>query len=285
MNWIRSKHITIAIVVLKLSILSWLLWSFFHTPDWRAFAFDNEFWLFVLAGFIAQMIDGALGMAYGVSCTSILLQLGVPPAIASASVHTAEVFTTGVSGLAHLHLKNVDKKMFVKLVIPGVLGAMLGAYLLSKVLDGDMIKPFIAIYLLVIGVILLIKSFKEVLFKEEIKKIAPLAFFGGLLDAIGGGGWGPIVTSNIIRKGKTPQMTIGTVNTAEFFIAFFGTGVFLFFLGMTAWKTVLGLVVGGVIAAPLGAYIVKFIRPRVIMFLVGIVIIATSLYTIYKIWL
>lgn len=280
-----SRLISTIIVVLKLSILGWLLWEFFHTPDWRHFVFDEAFWWFVLAGFVAQMIDGALGMAYGVSCTSILLQLGVPPALASASVHTAEVFTTGVSGLSHLYLKNVDKRMFIRLVVPGVIGAVLGAFLLSKVLDGDVIKPFIAAYLLVIGVLLLVKCFREPLFREEIKHVSPLGFVGGLLDALGGGGWGPVVTSNIIRLGKTPRMTIGTVNTAEFFIAFASTGVFLFFLGMEGWKTLLGLIIGGVIAAPLGAFLVKFMRPRVLMFLVGIVIITTSLVTIVRAWI
>jgi uncharacterized membrane protein YfcA len=269
-------------LALKASIVAWLLWEFFHSPDWRAFVFDDHFWLFVLAGFVAQLIDGALGMAYGVSCTSILLQLGVPPAVASACVHTAEVFTTGASGISHLFLKNVDKNLFVRLVIPGVIGAMLGAFLLSKVFDGNVIKPFIATYLLFLGAIILVKAFREPLFKDEIKKVSPLGFFGGLLDAIGGGGWGPIVTSNIIRKGKTPALTIGTVNTAEFFVAFASTGVFVFFLGMDAWKILFGLIIGGVVAAPLGALFVRYVKPKVLMFIVGIVIIVTSAYTIFN---
>jgi uncharacterized membrane protein YfcA len=227
------------------------------------------------------MIDGTLGMAYGVSCTTFLLHFGVSPAVASASVHTAEVFTTGVSGLSHLYLKNVDKKLFLRLAIPGIIGAVIGAFLLSKVLNGHAVKPFIAGYLLILGILILIKSIKEPLFKDEIKRISPLGFFGGLLDAIGGGGWGPIVTSNIIHRGKTPQITIGTVNTAEFFVAFFSTGVFLFFIGMEGWKTILGLILGGVLAAPVGAYLVKYIKSRTLMFLVGLGIIITSCYTIY----
>ncbi|HLF63303.1 MAG TPA: sulfite exporter TauE/SafE family protein [Saprospiraceae bacterium] len=282
MESIKSKYISLVILILKASILGWLLWQFFHAPDWREFAFDEHFWLFVLAGFIAQLIDGTLGMAYGVSCTTFLLHLGVPPALASTSVHTAEVFTTGISGLSHLYLKNVDKKLFIRLVIPGVIGAMLGAFLLSKIFDGNLVKPFISGYLLILGILILIKAFKEPLFKDEIRNVSPLAFSGGLLDAIGGGGWGPIVTSNIIRRGKTPLLTIGTVNTAEFFIAFASTGIFLFFLGMEAWKTLLGLIIGGVIAAPLGAFFVRFIKPRPLMFVVGVMIIVTSLYTILK---
>ncbi len=282
MEKVQYHHISYIIITLKIGIIGWLVWQFFHSTEAHAIVIDKQFWLFCLAGFIAQIIDGALGMAYGVSSTTFLLQLGVPPAVASASVHTAEVFTTGVSGLSHLYMKNVDKKLFVRLAIPGIVGAVIGAFLLSKVLEGDVVKPYISAYLMVLGILILVKSFKEPLFKEEIKHLTPLGFFGGLLDSIGGGGWGPIVTSNIIRQGKTPKLTIGTVNTAEFFVAFFSTGVFLFFLGVSGWKSVLGLLIGGVIAAPIGAYLVRFIKPRILMFLVGVVIILTSSYSIFK---
>ncbi len=278
---LKNQHISALILIFKVAIISWLVWQFFSSHQNKILTIDTEFFLFCLAGFTAQIIDGTLGMAYGVSCTTFLLHLGITPAVASASVHTAEVFTTGVSGLSHLYLKNVDRKLFIRLAIPGIIGAMLGAFLLAKILDGNVVKPFIAGYLLVLGILIVIKSYREPLFKDEIKRIAPLGFFGGLLDAIGGGGWGPIVTSNIIHRGKTPQLTIGTVNTAEFFVAFFSTGVFLFILGMAGWKVILGLIVGGVLAAPVGAYLVKFIRPRQLMFLVGVIIIVTSCYTIY----
>ncbi len=280
MDNINARYISATILALKAGIVIWLVWHFVHSPE--TFSFDGQFWLFCLVGFVAQMIDGTLGMAYGVTCTTLLLQFGVTPAYASASVHAAKVFTSGVSGLSHLYLKNVDKGLFVRLVIPGIIGATVGAYLLSKVLDGSMVKPFIAGYLLILGVFILVKSFGKPIFREEVKNVAPLGLFGGLLDAIGGGGWGPIVTSNIIRRGKTPLMTIGTVNTAEFFVAFFGTGIFLFFLGVQGWRPLLGLIVGGIIAAPLSAYLVKFIKPRVLMTIVGIAIILTSMYTIYQ---
>ena len=278
---LKFRHITFVILGLKLVFIGWLVWEFFHSNQQQTFTVDREFLLFCLAGFIAQIIDGTLGMAYGVSCSTILLQLGISPAVASASVHTAEVFTTGVSGLSHLYFKNVDKNLFIRLAIPGIIGAMLGAFLLSKILDGNVVKPFIAGYLMILGILIIIKSIREPLFKDEIKRVSPLGFFGGLLDAIGGGGWGPVVTSNIIHRGKTPQMTIGTVNTAEFFVAFFSTGVFLFFLGLEGWKIILGLILGGVLAAPVGPYLIKFIRPRALMFIVGIFIIITSCYTIY----
>ncbi|MEP6646924.1 MAG: sulfite exporter TauE/SafE family protein [Saprospiraceae bacterium] len=280
MEGLRFRHITFVILALKVLIVGWLVWQFFKSGEQLRFVFDTEFFLFVLAGFFAQIIDGTLGMAYGVSCTTFLLHLGIPPVMASASVHTSEVFTTGVSGLSHLYLKNVDKKLFLKLAIPGIVGAIIGAFLLSNVFDGKVIKPFIAGYLLILGILILIKSLREPIFKDEIKNISPLGFFGGFLDAIGGGGWGPIVTSNIIQRGKTPQLTIGTVNTAEFFVTFASTGVFLFFVGMAGWKTILGLILGGVLAAPLGAYFVRFIKPRVLMFLVGVIIIVTSVYNI-----
>lgn len=281
MDRLTFRHISVIMLLLKAALIVWMVWQFFTTGEHQSFTFDREFLLFCLAGFVAQIIDGTLGMAYGVSCSTILLHLGVPPAIASASVHTAEVFTTGVSGLSHIYLKNVDKKLFIQLAIPGVLGAMLGAYLLSNVLDGNQVKPFIAAYLMILGLLIVIKSIREPLFKDEIKRVSPLGFFGGLLDSIGGGGWGPVVTSNIIRKGKTPQMAIGTVNTAEFFVAFFSTGVFLFILGLEGWKTILGLILGGVLAAPVGPVLIRFIRPRYLMFIVGAGIIITSCYTMY----
>lgn len=282
MEKIRHRHISYVIITLKIGLIGWLVWQFFYSPKGETIVFDQQFWLFSLVGFVAQIIDGALGMAYGVSSTTFLLQLGVPPAVASASVHTAEVFTTGVSGLSHLYLKNVDKNLFIRIAVPGIIGAILGAFLLSKILDGNILKPFISAYLLILGIVILIKSFREPLFKDEIKNVAPLGFAGGLLDAIGGGGWGPIVTSNIIRRGKTPQLTIGTVNTAEFFVTFSSTGIFLFFLGLEGWKTILGLIVGGVVAAPLGAYLVRFIKPRVLMFFVGMIIVFTSCWSLVK---
>lgn len=280
---LAPRHIGILIIILKTTLVVFIILQLTVFSE-KGFdiSIDEQFLFFAIAGFIAQLIDGALGMAYGVSCTTFLLNFGIPPALASASVHTAEVFTTGVSGLSHLFLKNVNTKLFFKLAIPGVIGAVVGAYLLSAVLDGGLVKPYIATYLLFIGIFILIKSFKVFKPKEEVKKVSLLGLTGGFFDAIGGGGWGPIVTSNLIFQGKTPKETIGTVNTAEFFVTFFSTGVFLFFVGIDSWKIILGLIIGGVIAAPLGALMANKVKPRVLMFLVGLVIIITSSYTIYK---
>ena len=285
MEKVNFKYVAFAMITLKLSLIGFLGWKIFstHPNPLYTFSFDKEFILFIAAGFVAQIIDGALGMAYGVSCSTMLLGIGVPPAVASASVHTAEVFTTGVSGLSHIFMRNIDKKLFFKLVFTGVAGAVIGAYLISKIFDGKLIKPYIAAYLLLLGIYILIKSFKKIEAKASNWKFAPaLGFVGALFDSIGGGGWGPIVSSNLIDKGNSPREVIGTVNTAEFFVTFFSTGVFIFFLGIEAWKPVLALIIGGVIAAPIGAYVLRFMSPTTIMRLVGVLIIVTSSYTILK---
>ncbi|MFN8282287.1 MAG: sulfite exporter TauE/SafE family protein [Chitinophagales bacterium] len=285
MEKINLKYVAATIITLKVSLISFLLWKIFttHPNPLTTFQFDMQFFLYVGAGFIAQIIDGALGMAYGVSCSTMLLSVGVPPAIASASVHTAEVFTTGVSGLSHIFMRNIDKRLFFKLVFTGVLGAIFGAFLISKILDGKIIKPYVSAYLVILGIYILVKSFRQIPSKQSSWTYAPyLGFIGAFFDSVGGGGWGPIVSSNLIDKGTSPKEVIGTVNTAEFFVTFFSTGVFIFVLGIEAWKPVLALIIGGVIAAPIGAYILRFMAPKTIMRLVGILIITISTYTIYK---
>ncbi len=277
-NIIKLRHIGLVIVLLKISLIVFL----FAQINFAVIRFDQQFVWFVVAGFVAQLIDGALGMAYGVSCNTILMSVGLPPALSSAAVHTAEVFTTGVSGLSHLYLKNINKKVFFKLAFAGVVGAALGAYVISDLLDGDLIKPYITAYMLVLGVLIIRKSFLPKPLNEKMKFLEILGFSGGFLDAIGGGGWGPIVTSNLINKGNCPKESIGTVNTAEFFITFASTGVFLYFVGVHSWQPVLGLVLGGILAAPIGAYIVKFIEPKTLMRLVGTLVIITSIYNIYR---
>jgi len=283
MKFLRFRHIGIAILVLKTSLIAYLIYLVSTKPPSELLVLDTTLWQFILVGFLAQLVDGTLGMAYGVSCSTLLLNFGVAPKVATAAVHTAEVFTTGVSGLSHLKFGNIDKKLFLRIVITGVAGAMIGAYLISAVFDGKLIKPYIATYLLVLGIVILVKGIRNQPKPEsKIKYAEVLALFGGFFDAIGGGGWGPIVTSNLINQGKNPRETIGTVNTAEFFVAFFGTGVFLFFVGIDSWKTVLGLIIGGVIAAPIGAYFASRVNKKTIMILIGAVIILTSSYTLYK---
>jgi len=282
-KWLRLWHIGFAIFTLKIILITYLLITVLPTVDGSSFFVNNTFLLFIVVGFVAQMIDGTLGMAYGVSCTTLLLHFGVLPRMATAAVHTAEVFTTGVSGLSHIRFKNIDKPLFFRLVFPGVLGAMVGAYFISEIFDGKLIKPYVAIYLLILGIIILYKGIRNRPKDHiEVKRAGLLALIGGFMDAVGGGGWGPIVTSNIINQGKNPKETIGTVNTTEFFVAFFSTGVFLFFVGVESWPIVLGLIIGGVVAAPIGAFFASRVNKRSLMILVGIVIILTSTYTVYR---
>lgn len=242
----------------------------------------SDFALYLLIGLAAQLVDGALGMAYGVTCTSFLLSMGVTPAISSASVHVAEMFTTGASAISHLRFKNINKKLFKSLLIPGVLGAVTGAYLLSDVIDGNVIKPYMAFYMLILGVIIIRKAIQKNFTKSKTKRIGLLAASGGFLDSIGGGGWGPIVTSTLLGQGRDPRYTIGSVNAAEFAITFASGITFLIFHGVNSWQVVLGLIVGGVIAAPLGALVVGRVKRKPLMLTVGILVILLSLRTILQ---
>jgi hypothetical protein len=254
-----------------------------HTLQNLQIQIDYHFWLFALAGFLAQMIDGALGMAYGVSCSSMLIAFNVPPVISSASVHISEVFTTGVSGLSHLRFKNVHRQLLMKLVIPGILGAGIGAFLLAEYFNGDWIKPFVSAYLMILGLLILRKALlNHQRPGKKIKHVRRLALAGGFLDAIGGGGWGPVVVSNLIHQGANPKRTIGSANTAEFFVALVSSAVFISFIKITNWQPVIGILLGGILAAPLAAIFVKIIRPKPIMIVVGCLITLISLYNIYR---
>lgn len=247
---------------------------------------NSSILLFALVGFVAQMIDGCLGMAYGVSSNSVLLALGVPPKLASASVHAAEVVTTAISGFSHFRVGNVDKQLVLRLILPGVVGGVAGAYLLTRV-DGDMIKPYIAIYLLIMGVVILVRAFRKII-EAEIKKalIPPLALLGGFFDAIGGGGWGPVVTTTLVAAGKKPRFAIGSVNLAEFFVTFSESVTFILTIGNLAdyWRIILGLLLGGALAAPLAAIACKRIKQKVMMIMVGLVIIFLQVRTLLDIW-
>jgi uncharacterized protein len=248
---------------------------------------DQEFWIFFGVGFLAQLVDGALGMAYGVVSSTVLLAFGVSPAMASASVHVAEVFTTAASGTSHAMHKNVDWKLFRRLAIPGAIGGAIGAYVLTEI-DGDAIRPFITGYLAIIGIFILYKALRVATPKPRPigLEAAPLGLTGGFLDAVGGGGWGPVVTSSLVATGGAPRQTIGTVNTAEFVVtvAISATFIVTFFAGTwegakdiagRAWA-VGGLIVGGVIAAPLAAWVVKIVPQKTLMIMVGVLIVVVA---------
>jgi uncharacterized protein len=244
---------------------------------------DNTLTTIIIAaivGFVAQIIDGSLGMGYKVSSSTFLLSLGIPPVLASASVHTGGIFTSAVSGFAHFRLGNVDRVLVQKLAIPGVIGGIIGAVILSHA-PTQIVKPAVTVYLLVMGVIIIQKSFRHLEPAEGHTPVTVLGLMGGFFDAIGGGGWGPIVTSTLVARGHMPRLVIGSVNLAEFFVTVAQAMVFFTLLGTVHWPVVIGLVVGGVPAAPLAARIVHRIPARRLMVAVGILIILLSLRSLY----
>jgi siroheme synthase-like protein len=242
----------------------------------------TDFLYFMLGGFIAQMIDGALGMAYGVSATTFLLSFGVSPAVASMSVHASEIFTSGVSGLMHLKFGNVNSKLFKVIVLPGVIGSIIGAYILTEFESyNSIIKPIVGGYTLILGVVIIVKVIRKHQKRKQLKRVGWLATAGGFLDAIGGGGWGPVVSSTLIASGKNPRLVIGSVNLAEFFVSLASSFTFFTLIGGSGWQTILGLILGGVVAAPIAAHLSKKLNVKAMMIIVGIVVIIVSLRIIY----
>lgn len=237
---------------------------------------------FICIGFAAQLVDGALGMAFGQISSTLLISLGVPPAAASASVHTAETFTTAVSGVSHVAHRNVDWRLFFRIAIPGVIGGVVGAYVLTQI-DANTAKPFVLSYLTALGLYLFYRGVMHRHTERRPKVVAPLGLVGGFLDAAGGGGWGGIVTSNLLVQGSNPRKTIGTVNTAEFFVTVTISATFIVALGWEAFTVAtLGLLIGGVLAAPFGAFIAKRVNPDKLLTFVGALLTLTSLYGLYR---
>ncbi len=234
---------------------------------------------FIAVGFGAQLVDGALGMAFGVICNTLLVAvIGLPPARASANVHIVETFTTAVSGISHALHGNIDKRLFLRLLVPGIIGGVTGAFVLTNI-DAATVKPFVLGYLIVIGIYLLVRG---LLFPPKVQKpkvVEPLGLFGGFLDAMGGGGWGPIVTSNLLVQGLEPRKVVGTVNSVEFFLTATVSAAFIYHLGLRDFAVAtVGLLIGGVFAAPLGALMAKRIPMKVMLILVGAVLTITSTY-------
>jgi uncharacterized protein len=250
---------------------------------------DFNFWAllpYIGVGFAAQLVDGALGMAFGVIMNTLLVGfLGVPPAIASQRVHVVECFTTAMSGLSHLFHRNIDGKLFFRLLIPGVIGGFCGAYLLSN-LDAGFVKPFVLLYLAAIGVFLLVRGLLYPPKLREAKYVAPLGLVGGFLDAAGGGGWGPVVTSNLLIQGADPRKVVGTVNSVEFFLTLTISAAFIYHLGIADLAgATLGLLIGGVLGAPFGAWAAKHVPAKWMLIMVGIVVTLTSAYGVWTAWL
>jgi uncharacterized protein len=274
-------QIGLAVVVLLTTILVIIFYEDISTvsQDWFE-VHGSEFLIFMVGGFIAQMIDGALGMAYGVSASTFLLSFGVSPAIASASVHTSEIFTSGVSGLTHLKFQNVNKKLVKTLLLPGVIGAILGAYVLSSFEEYNyIIRPVVAGYTLCLGIIIIRKALIAKKDKAKTKNVGALASFGGFMDSIGGGGWGPIVASTLIAKGRHPRYTIGSVNLTEFFVSLASSITFFLTLGTLGnyVHVIVALILGGAIAAPIAASLTQKLPVKRLMIIVGAVVIIVSI--------
>ena len=277
------------IVLVLIALVLFLTGRFFLSNNWLGgwqiigdTLNSRVFWSAVVVGFFAQVVDGALGMAYGVTATTFLLATGASPGAASASVHIAEIFTTGVSGISHAKFGNVNKQLFVRLLVPGILGGVLGAILVTQI-DGAIFKPYISTYLLLLGIYILSKAFRPLRLRTQAPRhVGKLALFGGFVDAAGGGGWGPVVTSTLVSSGNDPRTTIGSVNFAEFFLTLTSAAVFSLLMETNTWPIIVGLVCGGLFAAPFAAVLCKKLHARTLLILVGTLIIIISLYNIYK---
>jgi uncharacterized membrane protein YfcA len=243
-------------------------------PDYLKDVFNRQFLFFILAGFLAQMVDGLLSMGYGVTSATCLMTFGVNPVAMSAAIHTSEIFTSGISGYSHYKFGNVNKKLFKHLVIPGVLGAILGALLLVYLGEkgGKWLMPIIAVYAGFLGVKILIKAFRPQNGNKKVKRVGWLAGAGGFLDSFGGGGWGPIVTSSLIAKDKSPKYTVGSVSLTEFFITLASAFTFFVSVGVSHWNIVLGLMIGGTLAAPIAARLAGKLPRKTMMIAVGIMV-------------
>lgn len=237
---------------------------------------DHSWWLYFAVGLLAQAVDGALGMAFGVTATSVMLAVGTAPAQASAMVHIAEIFTTAASGLSHYSQRNIDWSIVRRIALPGIVGAVIGATLLSNI-DGKMIAPFVNLYLAAMGILILLRAFRRWLPPEPSRRGLPvIGFAGGVLDAIGGGGWGPIVTGTLIGNGHTPRYAIGSVNLTEFLVTLASSLTFVVTLGLADLTPVIPLILGGLVSAPFAGYLARIVPPRPLMVIVACLILALS---------
>lgn len=243
-----------------------------------------DFLLFVVIGFIAQIIDGAAGMAYGLISTTVLLSVGISPPAASASVHAAEVFTTGASAVSHWRFGNIDKRLFWRLAPAGMIGGALGAYALTAI-PGAAIRPLVSAYLALMGAVVIWKAIRGRAPEEKEPRAVPaVGFFGGFLDAIGGGGWGPLVTSTLVGQGTRARIAIGSTNAAEFLVTVTVSATFVVTIGLQLWPIILGLVIGGVLAAPFGAYVTRTMPDQPLRIIVGLIIVLLSVREVLRLY-
>ncbi|MBC6610176.1 sulfite exporter TauE/SafE family protein [Hymenobacter sp. BT507] len=285
MAWWRRLVLGALAIGVLLLVLHFSATYFAQQSVWTFLSTSKTFYVFVAIGFGAQLIDGLLGMGYGVVTAISLMSMNLNPAAVSASIHTAEMFASGASGYSHYKAGNVNRRLFKALLIPGILGSVSGALLLTYFGEhyANWIKPVLAVYLLLLGVRIISKAFKQAADRrKKVKHAGWLAGAGGFLDSFGGGGWGPLVTSTLIANGRTPQYVIGSVSLTEFFVTFASALTFFATLGVTHWQIVLGLIVGGVTAAPFAARLAGRIPVRGMFIGVGLMVIFWSLWTLRK---
>ncbi|RZA01213.1 MAG: siroheme synthase [Sphingobacteriaceae bacterium] len=270
-------------IVFSLIIAVTALW--YNDAEFRTYAqeINPAFYYFFGAGFIFALIDGAIGMSYGVTSTSFSIAMGLPPATASMGVHLSEITSNGIAGWMHYRLRNVNWKLYKMLVIPGIIGAVSGAYILSSLEEySTYTKPFISLYTLILGGVILSKAFKIQRKKsaDKFKNVRPLGFIGGFIDAVFGGGWGSIVLSTLIAGGRHPRFSLGAVKLSRFFIAITSSLTFITMTNGVHWEAVMGLVIGSALASPIAAKISSKLSVKAIMVAVGIIVMLTSLRTI-----
>ncbi len=270
-------------IVLSILIAVAALW--FRDPDFKTYVqhINPLFYYFLGAGFVFALIDGAIGMSYGVTSTSFSLAMGIPPASASMGVHLSEIMSNGIAGWMHYRMGNINWKLFKMLLIPGIIGAVTGAYLLSSLEHySQYTKPFVSLYTLILGFVILSKAFKTGVKRttEKIKNIRLLGLGGGFIDAVGGGGWGSIVLSTLIAGGRHPRFSLGTVKLSRFFIALMSSITFFTMLNSHHWEAVAGLVIGSAIASPIAAKISNRISAKAIMIAVAVIVILISIRSI-----
>lgn len=286
-----KKVATVWLILFSLLLIGFFVYTYvpldetYRTvKDWYKHLDKNFHWM-LLAGFLAQMVDGALGMGYGVTSTAILLSTGISPAAISGSVHTSEVFSSAASGYSHYRFGNVNKKLFKALVIPGVIGAAVGAVFLVYIGDeyGNLIRPVVAVYTLLLGIKFIINAFMEMKPQKKFRHYRLLASVGGFLDSFGGGGWGPIVTSTLINNGRSHKYVVGSVSLTEFFITLASAFTFFTLIGVSHWQIIIALMLGSFIAAPLAAKLAGKLPKKTAYFLLGILVIIWSVRILIKI--
>ena len=282
---------TISVTAFALMLLGHFIFSYIPLKEFAVTAIDwtktldrNFLWM-ILAGFLAQMVDGATSMGYGVTSAIVLMSANVSPAAISGSIHTAEMFASGASGYSHYKFGNVNKKMFKALLIPGIIGAVLGAILLVKFGESHIayVRPVMAVYTLFLGVKIFINAFKKTSVKKKFKHYGWLAGLGGFLDSFGGGGWGPIVSATLITKGRTPRFVVGSVSLTEFFVTLASAFTFFTLIGVQHWQVILALVIGGLIAAPLAARLSGKLPRKASFIFLGVIVVLWSLRILIKV--